>query len=147
MNDTNETVNRITAKLESMAVPMDRRIFTREEYNKLFPEGKLNTPLGEVKVGKGQFYKLAAKRRQELLGAMYQTLTDPIVILPEMRDGKECHLYIKTFKKSPTDKRINILSVVVDIGGMPVVVTSGKRRNEQIEAKIKMASIPLYLKG
>ena len=147
INGTDEEVSRITAKLESMAVPMDKRIFTREEYNKLFPEGKLNTPLGEVKVGKGQFYKLAAKGRKGLLGAMYQTLTDPAVILPEMRDGKKCRLYIKTFKKFPTDERVNIMSVVVDIAGTAVVVTTGKRRNKQIKEKIKMASIPLYLKG
>jgi hypothetical protein len=147
INDINENVRQITAKLESMAVPMDVREFSREEYNQLFPEGKLNTPLGEVKLGKGQFDKLAAKGRQELLGAVYQTLTDPIVILSEMRNEKNSRLYIKTFKKSPNDKRENIMSVVVDIDGEAVVISSGKRRHEQIEIKIKKAGIPLYLKS
>ena len=147
INDISESVRQIKEKLESMAVPMDAREFTREEYNQLFPEGKLNTPLGEVKLGKGQFDKLAAKGRQKLLGAMYQTLTDPIVVLSEMRGGKNSRLYIKTFKKSPNAKRENLMSVVVVIEGKSVAISSGKRRNEQIEAKIKEAGIPLYLKG
>ena len=142
-----DTVNQITEKLESMAVPMDRREFTREEYNRLFPEGKVKTPLGEVKMGERQFDKLETKGRQELLGAVYQTLTDPIVILPEMRDGKDSRLYIKTFKESSNDKRENVMAVVVEIEGKAVAISLGMRRNEQIETKIKKASIPLYLKG
>jgi hypothetical protein len=142
-----ERISRITAKLETMAVPMDIRKFTREEYNRLFPEGKVKTPFGEVKLGAGQFDKLAAKGREKLLGAMYQTLTDPVVILPETRNGKDSRLYIKTFKAFPNDERKNVMVVVVDIEGKAIAVSSGKRRNEQIEAKIKQASIPLYLKG
>ena len=142
-----EKISRITAKLESMAVPMDKRIFTREEYNRLFPEGKVNTPLGEVKLGEHQFDKLAAKGRHKLLGALYQTLADPIVVLPEMRDGKASRLYIKSFKDTPNDERENIMTVVVDIEGKAIAISSGPRRNRQVEEKIKKASIPLYLKG
>jgi hypothetical protein len=146
-NNDSEKVKQIIEKLELIAVPMDVRKFTRDEYNMLFPEGKLNTPLGEVKIGEGQFDKLAAKGRQELLGAMYQTLTDPIVILLEIQNERNSRLYIKSFKKHSNDKRVNIMSVVVDIEGKAVVISSGKRRNVQIETKIKKTGIPLYLKG
>ena len=145
--ENKEQASQIVTKLESMAVPMEARIFTREEYNRLFPEGKLNTPLGIVKLGKSQFDKLAAKGRVDLLGAVYQTLTDPIVILPEVRNGKDSRLYIKSFKEKPDANRKNVMSIVVDIEGEAIVISSGKRRNGQIAAKIKKASIPLYLKG
>ena len=67
-------INRITEKLETMAVPIDEREFTIDEYRKVFPQGTVKTPIGKVKIGKNQFSKLAEKddgKRQGLIGAMY----------------------------------------------------------------------------
>jgi hypothetical protein len=50
--DNNETVTRITAKLETWSVPMDVRVFSRKEYREVFPQGTVKTPVGEVKIGK-----------------------------------------------------------------------------------------------
>ena len=79
MTDTS-TVESILKKLASLAVPMDEREFTNEEYNRVFPRGTVDTPIGEVKIGKNQFSKLAEKdggSRQGLIGVMRQTLSDP----------------------------------------------------------------------
>jgi hypothetical protein len=97
----------ITEKLESMAVPMDRQEFTRGEYNTLFPEGKVKTPLATVKLGAHQFERLKERKREKLLGAMRQTLEDPIVILPEERDGKTAHVYIKNLIRLSRRDRID----------------------------------------
>lgn len=43
-----DLVDRITLKLESMAVPIDVREFSMEEYRKVFPQGTVNTPIGKV---------------------------------------------------------------------------------------------------
>jgi hypothetical protein len=67
------TVEIILERLERLAVPMDMREFSREEYNRVFPRGIVTTPIGEVKIGQNQFSKLAEKdrgKRQGLIGAM-----------------------------------------------------------------------------
>jgi hypothetical protein len=50
--------------------------------------------LGEVQLKGDQSSKLKAKNRENLLGAMYQTLSDPLVITGS-RKGKK--IYVKTF--------------------------------------------------
>ncbi|GHV54762.1 hypothetical protein AGMMS49579_16000 [Spirochaetia bacterium] len=47
----------IREKLETMAVPMDKRELTKDEYNKLFPESRVKTPIEEVKLGEHQLEK------------------------------------------------------------------------------------------
>jgi hypothetical protein len=50
-DSTKERVSRITVKLETQALPLGFREFSREEYAKLFPKGTVETPLGIVKLG------------------------------------------------------------------------------------------------
>ena len=126
---------------------MDRRKFTREEYSKLFPSGTVKTPLEKVKLGAHQFEKLKMKHREKLLGAMKQTLEDPVVILEEVRDGAVSHIYIKSFFNKADNETTNVITVVVDIRGTPIAISTGERRKEQIEAKIKTAGNPLYIRG
>ena len=137
----------IAKKLEDLAVPMEKIEFTRENYNRLFPEGKVQTPMGSVKMGENQFEKLDARDRRELLGAVSQTLKDPVVILGDKQDGKDAKLYIKSFKSSDSKATDYVQSVVVEIEGQNVSISTGQRRVEQIALKIKMASILHYLKG
>jgi hypothetical protein len=146
--DGNEPrINQIAAKLETMAIPMERYNFTREEYNRLFPRGAVDTPMGKVRLGKNQFEKLKNKERTDLMGAMYQTLSDPVVILSEEKEGQSSLLYIKSFKVAGSDKIDRVMTVVVRIGKDMVAISTGKRKKKQIENKIKMAGSPLYLKG
>jgi hypothetical protein len=101
--ENNEAVTRIISKLDLWAVPMDVRGFSRQEYREVFPQGTVKTPIGEVKIGKNQFEKMAEKdsgKRRCLIGAMRQTLADPIVIVPEEKDGRRAYLFIKSFKNT-----------------------------------------------
>ena len=115
--DINERVSRITAKLESMAVPVEEYDFTPEIYSTLFPDGKIDTPIGEVKMGENQYRKLQTRdhgKRSRYLGAMYQTLKEPIVIAKQHRDrdaGKTSWLYIKSFRKNKESEIV--ISVVI----------------------------------
>ena len=146
--DINERVRRIAAKLDSMAVPMDVRIFSVDEYRKVFPQGKVDTPIGEVKIGQNQFSKLAEKdhgKRQELIGAMRQTLADPIAILQEEKEGRRAYIFLKSFTKG--DKTSIIVSVVVTIENKKVVISTHKRKKREILNKIKMADVMTYEKG
>jgi hypothetical protein len=144
------TQDKIKRKLVELAEPMMEIEFTRKKYNELFPEGKIKTPLGVVILGEHQFEKLEENKRQEYLGAMYQVLSDPIVVLSEMRKNEKgeekAWIYIKSFEGKNDLEIDNVISVVVNIHGQDVSISTGPRQSRQIEKKIKMASILLYLK-
>ena len=120
--------------------------YTRDNYNKLFPEGKIKTPIGEVKLGEHQFERLGEKdggARRNLLGAMYETLKNPTVIIDEIdKENREAKVYIKTFNKK--DSKKGTIAVVVDKDGKSISVSFGERKIKQMENKIKTASIFYY---
>jgi hypothetical protein len=121
--------------------------FSQENYARLFPNNRVQTPLGEVKIGANQYKKLESKEqgnRQRLLGAMYQTLSDPVVIVRQFREkdgGKESRLYAKSFLKE-TGKHVDVvISVVVNQreGGNPVgvAITTHRRSYKDVLKAIK----------
>ncbi|MDR2407639.1 MAG: hypothetical protein LBE13_05975 [Bacteroidales bacterium] len=144
-----ERVSRITAKLETMAVPMDVRVFTRDEYRKVFPQGTVQTPIGEVKIGQNQFSKMTEKdlgKRQGLIGAMRQTLSDPVAIVQEEKDGRKAYVFIKSFRAEEGEKTNLIVSVVVIIEGKKIAISTYKRKKREVLNKIKKAGVIVYEK-
>jgi hypothetical protein len=144
-NDNNEVVTRITTKLETLAVPMDARDFSLKEYREVFPQGTVKTPIGEVKIGKNQFEKMGEKdngKRKGLIGAMRQTLAEPIVIMQEEKDGRKAFLFIKSFKNAENPRKPDfILSVVVTIEDTKVAISTYKRKHREVRNKIKAGVI------
>jgi hypothetical protein len=147
-NPINTRLNLILEKFETMSVPIESTEFSIEEYRKAFPQGIVSTPIGEVKIGKNQFYKLAEKdkgNRKILIGAMKQTLFDPIVIIPEKNDNREAYIFMKSFRKN--EKLSIIVSVVVSIGNDKIAISTYKRKRREIISKIKKAGVITYEKG
>ena len=146
----NGTVTRITSKLELWGAYMDIRGFSRKEYREVFPQGTVQTPIGEVKIGKNQFEKMAEKdngKRQELIGAMRQTLADPITIIQEEKDGRKAYVFIKSFKNTVDPQKPDfIISVVVTIEGAKVAISTYKRKRREVLNKIKRAGVIAYEK-
>jgi hypothetical protein len=142
--DIETTKARIKVKFTDMAVPMERYDFSEVSYHKLFPNSKVETPLGDVKLGEHQFEKLKTKEREEYLGAVYQTLNDPIVIIETEKEGKKTKLYTKSFKGRNTKTDI-VISVVVDIEGKPISISTHRRDMGNTLNKIKKGNI-LYEK-
>ncbi len=128
--------------VEMMNVPYDRK-----EYEKLFPRGEIKTPFENVKLGEHQFERLGEKdagTRKNLIGAMYQTLKEPCVVLEDVdKQGREAKLYIKSFIGE--DKKKYTFAVVVDIEGKPVSVSFGSRKEKQVLNKIKTATRFYYV--
>jgi hypothetical protein len=131
-----EIVSRITTKLETWAVPMDVRGFSRKEYREVFPQGTVKTPIGEVRIGKSQFEKMAEKdngKRQGLIGAMRQTLADPIAIIQEEKDGRKAYIFIKSFHSTEDPRKPDfIMSVVVTIENTKVAISTYKRKRREV---------------
>jgi hypothetical protein len=148
IDTTNEKVNQIIAKLKATPLTIGFREFSREEYKQSFPEGIIKTPLGIVKLGAHQFEKMEKKGRKGLVAAMFFTLNDPIFIFSEKTDAGEARIYIRSFRELgfESQKVIYVMSVVVDIEGQAIAISTGKRKEKQIIQKIKLARSILYEK-
>jgi hypothetical protein len=140
----NEGMDKLLKELENLAVPMEYAEFSRETYNRLFPFGRVKSPIETVKLGANQFEKLKDRGREKYLAAMRQTLTDPVAVFEETRDEGKAHLYIKSFKDT-NNKYDFVMSVVVGIGKENVAISTGPRKRPQIR-KI-MAGNPLIYRG
>ena len=122
-NAKNGKREKAIASLAKYAVPMKKVEFTKENYDRLFPGGRVNTPLGVVKMGEHQFEKLEAKGRTKYLGAAYQTLKKPVFIVETEKDGKKYNLFIKSFCKEDKGTML-FFGVVVDIKGELISISS-----------------------
>jgi len=131
---------RLKSKFVEMAEPMMQVEYTQENYEKLFPNNKVITPLGGIRLRDDQFNKLDRKKRKEFLGATHQIYTDPIAIVKEERDGKIYQIFGKSFEELPEKK---IIMSVADNG---YGVTSHERLLNNFLNKIKKPADLLYEK-
>jgi hypothetical protein len=146
-DESKPTTERLLQKLEFFAVPMDECDFSRENYAALFPRGTVDTPIGEVKLGKNQLVKLAERRRTNLLGAMKQTLHDPVFIIRENAGGSSAFVFIKSFKKPEKTGLTSVMSAVVVIGDEKIAISTYKRKVKEMIRKIKKADGIVYEKS
>jgi hypothetical protein len=140
--ELNQIKARLNRKFTDMAESMNQVDYTQDNYDRLFPNSKVSTPIGEVKLGGHQFEKLGNKRKH-LLGAMHQTLTDPIAIINN--DDKKTKLFSKTFKKV-TQKIKAVISAVANIDGTEVSISTHEKDLNNIIGKIKKAADLVYEK-
>jgi phosphoribosylformylglycinamidine (FGAM) synthase-like enzyme len=132
---------RLQRKFDLFAVPVERIAFTEENFIKLFGKDKIaDTPVGKVRIGGHQFEKLAAKEREYLLGAMKQTLNNPVLILREQRKGERpVDLFVKSFCDEHGTKSYFVINVVVETDGLLVSVSTHRRKDKQVYEKIEGA--------
>jgi len=136
---------RLKDKFDELAEPMNQVEFTRENYDRLFPESKISTPIGEVNLGGHQFEKLFKEKRQKYLGAMYQTLIDPIAVINEKDDKGKVQLFSKSFKNYE-EKIKGLMSVIIDIDGTKIAISTHRRNPNNIINKIKKVADLIYEK-
>jgi len=136
---------RLKRKFDELAEPMKHVDCTLENYEKLFPDNKVLTPIGEVNLGKNQFEKLKANDRENLLGAMYQTLTDPVAVIKEEDNRGEIKLFTKSFKNGE-ERLKGLMSVIIDRNGTKIVISTHRRKPNNIINKIKNPADLLYEK-
>ncbi len=93
-------------------------------------DGAVKTPLGDVKMGDNQYYKIVKNGRQKEFGMIKPTLTNPDVIIEvpsESKDGNtergSSYLFVKTFRYGNETVKF-FTSVTVSKGGMEVVISN-----------------------
>lgn len=121
--------------LKENAVKFPAVPFSEENYKK-YLGSPIETPQGKVKLGENQFEKLKKKNRQDLIGAIHDTLSNPCFIAEE-KGGTT--LYVKSFIKN--DEQKNIMSVVIKRDGLNISISTHEEREPQILSKIKKAGV------
>jgi hypothetical protein len=105
---------------------------TPENWLAEFGEGSMvETPIGEVKMGENQYFKMVRNGRQKEFGMIKPTLTNPDVILETPSKAKEgqkterlsSYLFVKTFKYGEETIKF-FTSVTVSKQGMEVVISN-----------------------
>ncbi len=132
---SDEEKNHLSDVLKTRAVEFPIVPFSEENFKKYLGT-PIDTPNGKVKLGENQLEKLKKKNRQDLIGAIHDTLADPCFIAEE-KGGTT--LYVKSFIKN--DEQKNIMSVVIKRDGLNISISTHEERESQILNKIKKAGV------
>ena len=127
-----EEASDIIAKMEMSAENDPQITLSPESWQQSFGlRNAIETPIGEVKMGEGQYQKLIDKKRSSEFGMVVQTLQDPDVVFIEPSEAKEgqeterdfSYVFVKTFIRD--GKKLKYYtSVSVFKDGMEVSVSS-----------------------
>ena len=103
---------------------------TEENWLKDFgKEGRVDTPIGSIKLGENQYKKAGREDRIKRFGLLKPTLERPDVILekPAPKEGAERqtkYLFVKSFKKADGTKILNFESITVKQGEDEVSISA-----------------------
>lgn len=92
-------------------------------------DGRVNTPIGSIKLGENQYKKAGREDRIKRFGLLKPTLERPDVILekPAPKEGAERqtkYLFVKSFKKVDGTKILNFESITVKQGEDEVLISA-----------------------
>ncbi|MDR1122017.1 MAG: hypothetical protein LBM08_14020, partial [Dysgonamonadaceae bacterium] len=129
---TEATPEDLIRQMEENALEAPQLELTPENWEAEFGEdGKVKTPVGEVKMGDNQYRKIIKAGRQKEFGMIKPTLTNPDVVIEVPSEAIEgqtterpsSYLFVKTFKYG--EERIKFFtSVTVSKDGLEVVVSN-----------------------
>ena len=146
-NTAEQIKNELKPALYDSAIELKEIKFSRENFNKLFPLGFIQTPIETVKLGENQFTKLEVKNREKYLDLVYQTLFNPSFIINEFRlkNGIEelSHNYIKSYKDDSIIEGFQ--SIIVTIDKENISISSHNRNLDNLLSKIKIPEQLNYL--
>ena len=103
---------------------------TEENWLKDFgKEGRVDTPIGSIKLGENQYKKAGREDRIKRFGLLKPTLERPDVVLekPAPKEGAERqtkYLFVKSFKKADGTKILNFESITVKQGEDEVSISA-----------------------
>ncbi|MBW7888385.1 MAG: hypothetical protein H3C35_08505 [Bacteroidetes bacterium] len=130
MPDADEAIK----KIEANASAFRALEYTKENFEKEFPDNSVMTPLGEFEFRKNFFDKLDLKERTDLLGLVKPTMEQPDYIIVDARFGT---LFVKAFNG---DGNIIYAGVISDKDGLIVSF----HNKENIKGKIKNGKLLIY---
>jgi len=149
-----EDAESIISLMEQYAVEAPVIEFSLKNWIEQFGlEGKISTPIGEVKIGDNQYVKIKNKGRESQWGMILPTLTNPDIVIEEESSAIEgqktergsSYIFVKTFiKDGQKIKYFTSVSVLKD--GLEVIVSSHYIEKRALMSKIKNGRV-LYMKN
>ncbi len=124
--------------------------YSYQNYDVLFSQGFVETPIETLKMGNNQFQKFNKPDRDYLLAAAYQTLTSPSLIFDSMsldsKDGelKPVRVYGKSFYRENEDKSRAVESVVIFREENNIVIGTHNKDFSRFVKQIKTADQIIY---
>ena len=137
-----EIIEQITAEAEEF----EDIELTADNWIALFGEGgTVETPIGRVKMGEGQFLKLMQKGRDTKLGMIKPTLERPSIIIEDKSKAKEgqiaerdfSYVFVKAFTGKNGERMYYFTSVTVQKDNQEVVVSNQEKERSRIMRLLK----------
>ena len=135
----------IALSLDKNVSPLTEIKLNRENWNKLFPDGMVETPVGTVKLGDNQFEKLQKSDRNNLLAAMYETLSNPAIVLEKETLDKNSgefrpvNVYGKSFVREDSNHKRAVESVIIFKDGEEISIGTHNKNINDFVKQIKTA--------
>lgn len=142
--------SQIISDMEQNAVPAPELALTPENWISQFGEdGIIDTPIGKVKMGENQYFKLAQKGRSGKLGMIKPTLEDPDVIIEDDSKAQNVHteerpssyIFVKTFTGKDGSRLYYFTSVTVQKEGNEVVVSNQEKNYNRISGLLQNGKV------
>lgn len=143
---TSEEVDTIISAMESNAVPAPEIELTPENWVAEFGEnGIVATPIGDVKMGENQYFKLAQKGRESKLGMIKPTLQSPDFIVEEKSSAKDgqvaernsSYVFVKAFTNADGTRTYKFTSVTIRKDGREVVISNQEKETPRIKRLLR----------
>lgn len=146
---TDEEAGQVIGQMEAAAEPAPELELTPENWVAEFgEEGKVQTPVGEVKMGENQLSKLFLKGRSAQFGMVKPTLETPdcvIEIPTQSKDGNterpSSLLFVKAFTGKDGQKHYFFTSVTVQKDDMEVSVSNHLENRKRIADFLKKGKL------
>jgi hypothetical protein len=138
---THDEAISLIARMEERANVAPEIELTIENWDAQFGEdGRVSTPIGEVKMGEHQFTKLMRQGREGKLGMIKPTLETPDVIIEDASEAKEgnvternsSYVFVKAFKKADGSRYYYFASITVSKYGREVVVSNQEKSRNRL---------------
>lgn len=139
----------LIARMETNAEVAPAIELTPENWITLFGEdGTVETPIGIVKMGENQYFKMAQQGRNGKLGMIKPTLQAPNVIVEDFRlassvesERDSSYIFVKTFTKDNGERYYHFTSVTVRKDGREVVISNQERTKNRISKLLQQGTI------
>ena len=149
-NEVAQLQKALALALEKNVLPLKEVELNRENWNKMFPDGTVETPVATVKLGENQFSKLCRSDRNNLLAAMYETLSNPAIVLEkETLDEKSgefklVNVYGKSFIHEDSKHKRAVESVIIFKDGKNISIGTHNKNIKDFVKQIKTADQIIY---
>ena len=128
------------AAVRKEAEPFIEKEYSLENFKAEFPNGKVDTPIGEVSIESRQFNKLKFKGRENFLGLIKPTLERPAFVV----DFEDATFFFKPFRDK--DGVVKFASVIKERDGGLDVVSNYPMKNRKFELITREGKIR-YVQG